>query len=164
MNLYSIGHSNVSFEALLALLRRHQIEVLVDVRSQPYSRYNPHFGRERLKQALEENQLHYLFLGDRIGGKPTAPGSLAPDGHVDYEKLAASKPYLEGIEQLVRLGETRKVCFMCAEADYRRCHRYHLITRTLVERDLEVKHILPSGELATSDSSDFESEQLGLFD
>jgi hypothetical protein len=34
--LFSIGHSNQPIEAFVDLLVRHGIEVLVDVRSQPY--------------------------------------------------------------------------------------------------------------------------------
>ncbi|MBK6798495.1 MAG: DUF488 domain-containing protein [Acidobacteria bacterium] len=66
MILYSIGHSNVSIEAFVKLLIERQMEILVDVRSQPYSRYNPHFSRESLKRSVEENKIRYVFLGDSI--------------------------------------------------------------------------------------------------
>ncbi|MCI0336737.1 MAG: DUF488 domain-containing protein [Acidobacteria bacterium] len=163
MTLYSIGHSNVSIDAFLELLRRHQIGVLVDARSQPFSRYNPHFSRESLRRAIEGNGIQYVFLGDRIGGKPKDNSYRLADGRVDYEKLASSALYLEGIELLVKLGESNNVCFMCAEADFKKCHRYWLITRTLVARDIVVKHILHSGELVNSNQSDFETGQLRLF-
>jgi uncharacterized protein (DUF488 family) len=163
MTLYSIGHSNVNIEPFLELLRRYQIGVLVDARSQPYSRYNPHFSREPLKRALEDSGIKYVFLGDRIGGKPADRSFRLENGRVDYEKLAASPVYLEGIQQLIRLGESANVCFMCAEADFRKCHRYWLITRTLVRLEIVVKHILHSGEVISSDQTDFKSGQLNLF-
>jgi uncharacterized protein (DUF488 family) len=163
MSFYSIGHSNASFETFLALLQHHRIHVLVDVRSQPYSRYNPHFGRERLKRALEENAVKYHFLGDRIGGRPADDNYRLEDGRTDYEKLASSAFFLEGIERLISMAEPHNLCFMCAEADFKKCHRYWLITRTLVDRGIVVNHILHSGEILISDRSDFEGEQLGLF-
>jgi uncharacterized protein (DUF488 family) len=163
MTLYSIGHSNVSIEAFLTLLRRYQIRVLVDARSQPYSRYNPHFSRGPLKRTLEENGMRYVYLGDRIGGKPDDRDFRLDNGRVDFEKLAASPVYLEGIGQLISLGKSATVCFMCAEADFRKCHRYWLITRTLVQREVVVKHILHSGEVISSDQTDFKSRQLNLF-
>jgi hypothetical protein len=41
MILYSIGHSNAEISAFLGLLTRYRIELLIDTRSQPYSRYAP---------------------------------------------------------------------------------------------------------------------------
>jgi uncharacterized protein (DUF488 family) len=166
MPLYSIGHSNVKIEAFLELLRRNGIGALVDARSRPYSRYNPHFSRDALKRSLQANGIKYFFLGDRIGGKPSDQSYYREDGRVDYGKLASAAFYFEGIERLVELGESERVCFMCAEADYKNCHRYWLITRTLLESGIEVKHILHSGEIIVSDRSqlaDFESAQLSLF-
>ena len=128
MTLYTIGHSNAEISAFLDLLRRHAIDLLVDTRSQPYSRYSPHFSRESLKLALAE----------------------APF-------------YLAGIEQLIGLAEEYRVAYMCSEADYKHCHRYWLITRTLVGRGIKVQHILHSGESVNSSAAEFEPEQPGLF-
>jgi len=43
VTIFSIGHSNQPLEAFLSLLQQHSIQVLVDVRSSPYSKYVPHF-------------------------------------------------------------------------------------------------------------------------
>src|ERR1051325_1474694 len=72
MTLYSIGHSNAEISAFLELLTRHGIELLVDTRSQPYSRYSPHFNRETLKAWLGEAEIAYLFMGEQLGGRPQA--------------------------------------------------------------------------------------------
>ncbi len=163
MPLFSIGHSNATLERFLELLQQHKIDTVVDVRSQPYSRYNPHFSREALKKAVEAAGLRYLYLGDRIGGMPADKRFLLEDGSVDYAVLAESDPYLEGIEQLLQAGETNRVSFMCAEADYHHCHRYRLITRTLFERGIEVRHIMHSGEIQATDPDDFVPRQGTLF-
>lgn len=163
MSLYSIGHSNARMESFLDLLRRHGITTLVDVRSMPYSRYNPHFGREALKRAVEEAGIEYLFLGDRIGGKPAQKDLLRENGRADYEKIAASAPYLEGLARLIALGESTEAAFMCAEADYRHCHRHWLITRTLVDRGIPVRHILHAGGPVSADPDDFSPRQASLF-
>lgn len=163
MNLYSIGHSNASLAAFQALLERHQISALADARSRPYSRYNPHFSRERLKQSLEENGINYFFLGDRIGGKPENSAFRLENGRIDYEALSRSEIYLAGLARLMEIGKTNRTAFMCAEADYKNCHRYWLITRSLIERGVNVTHILHSGETADSSRSDFEIQQPSLF-
>lgn len=163
MTLYSIGHSNVSADKFLSLLRQHQIETLADVRSQPYSRYAPHFSRDTLRATLTAAGVAYLFLGDQIGGRPADQTYYLSNGRVDYEALANSATYLSGIEQLLSIAEASRVAFMCAEADYRHCHRYHLITRTLTRRGIAISHILSSGALTTSVAAEFDTTQPRLF-
>jgi uncharacterized protein (DUF488 family) len=163
MALYSIGHSNSDIDAFIDLLRRHEISLLVDARSKPYSRYNPHFSRDELKHSLNESGIEYLFMGQQLGGKPEDESFYFQSGKVDYEMLAQSPRYLGGIEQLLALSADRRVAFMCAEADYKNCHRYWLITRTLVERGVDVEHILHSGETNASTASEFEPAQPSLF-
>lgn len=163
MNLFSIGHSNASITDFLALLRRYGIVLLVDTRSKPYSRYNPHFSREPLEQALQKQGIEYVFMGQELGGRPEAEEFYFQSGKVDYEQLAAAPFYQVGIDRLLELGAARRVAFMCSEGDYKRCHRYWLITRTLVERGIAVEHILHSGETTQSAASEFEPEQPSLF-
>jgi uncharacterized protein (DUF488 family) len=163
MKLFSIGHSNAGIDAFIGLLRLHEITALIDVRSQPYSRYNQHFSREHLRQSLKEAGTEYIYLGKELGGRPQDPALYCQNGKVDYELVARSTPFLAGIERLLALASERSVAFMCAEADYKGCHRYWLITRTLVGRGIEVRHILHSGEAVVSDASEFEPDQPSLF-
>ncbi|MGH9822588.1 MAG: DUF488 family protein [Blastocatellia bacterium] len=163
MTLFSIGHSNVAIEGFVELLRSNGIEVLVDTRSQPYSRYLPHFAQRELRRAVEDAGIQYVYLGDKIGGRPEGSQFYLESGKVDYDLLSLSEDYLAGSDKLVQLGAKQPVVFMCAEADYHRCHRYLLITRTLVDRGIEVRHILHSGEVVTSNASEFLPEQPSLF-
>jgi uncharacterized protein (DUF488 family) len=163
MNLFSIGHSNVEIDAFIDLLRRYDIAALVDTRSQPYSRYNQHFSREHLKHSLEDAGIEYSYLGKELGGRPEDPALYFQNGKVDYDLVAESSLYLEGIERLLELASDRRVAFMCAEADYKSCHRYRLITRTLTRRGIEVRHILHSGDAVVSEASEFEPAQPSLF-
>jgi uncharacterized protein (DUF488 family) len=163
MKLYTVSHSNAKIGAFIDLLRRHAIDLLVDTRSQPYSRYLPHFSRESLKLALAETNIAYVFLGTQLGGHPAESIYYFPNGKVDYERLAEAPFYLAGIEQLIGLAEECRVAYMCSEADYKHCHRYWLITRTLVGRGIEVQHILHSGTVVTSTAAEFKSQQPNLF-
>jgi len=163
MSLYSIGHSNASLESFVELLRRHQIDLLVDARSKPYSRYNPHFRREPLTQSLNEHGIEYVFMGQMLGGKPEDAAYYFESGKVNFERLAEARFFQQGIERLIALGQDRRAAFMCAEADYKHCHRYWLITRTLIRRNVGVKHILHSGDLIASEAAEFEADQLSLF-
>jgi uncharacterized protein (DUF488 family) len=165
MTIYTIGHSNVPIDRFLPLLTQHHIDVLVDTRSRPYSRYCPHFNRERLKTSLQEAGIGYLYLGDRLGGRPADARFYRPDGTVEYDCLAQAPFYLEGIELLKKEATEARLAIMCAEVDYRKCHRYWLITRSLVGKGVEVQHILHSGELVHTSPDEFTSatDQLHLF-
>lgn len=163
MHLYSIGHSNASITDFLALLERFRIALLADTRSKPYSRYNPHFSRQPLAQALQQHNIEYVFMGQELGGRPAATEFYFASGKVDYEQLAAATFYQAGIDRLLELGARGRVAFMCSEGDYKKCHRYWLITRTLVERGSAVEHILHSGKVAQTEASEFELLQPKLF-
>ena len=70
---FTLGHSNHDLSDWLALLRQHGIEVVVDTRSSPYSKYVPHFDKELMQRSLEETGVRYLFLGAELGGRPANP-------------------------------------------------------------------------------------------
>jgi len=72
--LFTIGHSNHSLPRFMALLGMHAIELVCDVRSTPYSRFNPQFNRETLQAALKAGGMDYLYLGSALGGKPRDRG------------------------------------------------------------------------------------------
>jgi len=163
MELFSIGHSNAGIDAFINLLRLYEIAALVDTRSQPYSRYNQHFSREHLKRSLEEAGIDYIYLGKEIGGRPEDHALYFQNGKVDYDLVAQSPLYLAGIKRLLALASHRRVAFMCAEADYKSCHRYWLITRTLTSRGIAVRHILHTGDSVVSQASEFEPAQPSLF-
>ena len=160
ITIYTIGHSDHPFDAFLALLRQHAIAALVDVRSQPYSQWVPQFNRENLARDLQATGIRYVFLGDALGGRPKDrklydPGQPYPN----YERLAASPIYLDGIEQLLQLAAHERVAILCSEGDYHHCHRGKLITPTLLGREVRVLHIAPDGVLVDAAA---EPRQLAL--
>src|SRR5437879_3357353 len=148
MRLFTIGHSNIGTEAFLDLLCRHGVEVLVDVRTAPYSRYCPQFNRPELQQAIEAAGLRYQFAGKALGGKPADERLRGDDGAPDYDKIAVSDLYQDGLSELLSLAAEHCVAIMCSEADPAHCHREKLIARSLRACGVEVAHILPDGEAA----------------
>jgi uncharacterized protein (DUF488 family) len=155
MTIYTIGHSHTAVERFVDLLQLHSIQALVDTRSQPYSRYAPQFNRESLKTSLQQAGITYLYLGDELGGRPRGTQYHLPNGKVDYERLAQAPFYREGLARLTHEAEERCLAIMCSEADYRKCHRYWLITRSLVNAAVEVQHILHSGDLIQTRADEF---------
>ena len=146
--IYTIGHSTHPVAAFITLLRQHDIETLVDVRSQPYSRWNPQFNRESLATALEEAGVRYLHMGRSLGGRPEQadlyePGSERPD----YERQRETPLYKEGLQQLRQIARESRTAMMCSEGEPDECHRKLLITVDLLADEEAVQHILPDGRL-----------------
>ena len=113
--LFTIGHSNHRAEVFAALLAGQGIGRLVDVRSTPFSRYNPQFNRENLKETLEAESIEYIWEGEALGGKQ------------DFEAARQSAAFKEALARLAAYAETAPTAIMCAEEDPARCHRLHLI-------------------------------------
>ena len=145
--VFTVGHSNVSQEVFLALLKSHDIEVLVDVRSAPYSKYVPHFNGDTLKQAVADAGIKYLYLGRELGGRPREQRFYDADGHVRYDRIAESPEFREGIERLLRGIREHRVALMCNEEDPHECHRRLLVGRVLTGRGVAVLHIRGGGHI-----------------
>ena len=79
----TIGHSAHPLETFVGLLQRHEVNVLADVRSAPYSRFHPQFNREALAQELEGHGIRYFYLGRELGARSDDP-SCYENGRVQY--------------------------------------------------------------------------------
>ena len=154
--LYTIGHSNHDEQHFVELLQTHGIEVLVDVRSQPYSRYASHFNATPIKRVVSEAGLKYLFLGAELGGRPEAESESGEplydeQGHVLYRNLARSERFLRGIDQLEQAIGQFRLAIMCSEEEPAVCHRHLLIGRVLRERGYSLLHIRGDGRIDEDD-------------
>ena len=138
--LYTIGHSNMTQESFIEILKSFKIEILVDVRSSPYSKFVSHFNREDIKRILIKKDIRYIFLGDYIGGKPRDK-KYYQNGNVNYRLISRSDRYSEGINKIIELNNKHNIVLMCSEEDPYNCHRHNLITQTLVKKGLNVIHI-----------------------
>jgi len=144
--IYTIGHSNHGIEKFLALLEQHGIETVVDVRSQPYSRFNPHFKYRALGQALEGAGLGYVFAGDGLGARPGDPACYK-EGCVNFDLLARRPGCQEALARVRNAARGSRVCLMCAEKEPIACHRTLLVCRHMKDPELQIRHILADGSL-----------------
>jgi len=159
VEIFSIGHSNSSYAAFRALLRRHAITAIADVRSAPYSKYCPAFTREPLAAALKADGIAYAWLGEALGGRPPSrrlPGQSTPD----YEQTVRMAQFQQGLDRLISGAGKYRIALMCAEAHPLACHRCLLVGRALRERQVDVRHILSNGELISQ--SELEQRLLAL--
>jgi uncharacterized protein (DUF488 family) len=141
--VYTIGHGRHPWADFLALLRRHEIEVLCDVRSAARSRWPQYNGRV-LEESLRRERIGYEWLPE-CGGKVVAsPAELA-----------------RGLDRIVELAADARVAIMCSESypltkharPRANCHRVGLLSVPLRERGARVLHIMPDGATLELDES-----------
>ena len=139
--IYTIGYGSRSVEELIATLKRYQIAYLIDVRSAPYSRYKPEYSKEALSATLQAQGIRYLFLGDKLGGRPNDPDCYS-DGKVDYEKVKVQAFYQAGLERVqAAFHQQARIALMCSEGKPSQCHRSKLIGASLTTLAIPVLHI-----------------------
>ena len=146
--VYTIGHSNHPPDKLLGLLVGAGIEVLVDIRSNPGSRWAPHTRPATLRALLDKAAIRYLHLGDALGGRPKDPDCYDPSTHKpDYRVIERTPFFRAGLARLEADLERSRVCIMCSEEDPTACHRSRLVGLALRERGIRVLHIRKDGLL-----------------
>ena len=144
--IFSIGYGNRSWSQLSSLLRERNCDYLIDVRSNPYSKFNPDFSQQPLRAAALADNIRYVFMGDLLGGKPNRAEDYLPDGRVDYIRLAESPAFQQGLARL-RSAHSQSccVCLMCSELRPEECHRCKLIGEELAQLSIDVVHIDEKG-------------------
>lgn len=144
--VFTIGHSTHSLEAFVALLKQHGVTALADVRSAPFSRFNPQFNKDALARNLKAHGIKYVFLGRELGAR-SEDRSCYENGRVQYGRLARTELFKQGVERVMRGAEEHRIALMCAEKEPLECHRTLLVARALDEQGVNVAHVLGDGRL-----------------
>ena len=146
--VFTIGHSTRPLDEFIGLLRAHDIDLLVDVRTMPRSRHNPQFNRDALPAALDAVGIGYLGI-TALGGlrrrSPDSPnGGWKNPSFQGFADYMLTPEFSVGLGELLDAAKERRPCIMCAEAVPWRCHR-SLIADSLVVRGIRVEHIVGPG-------------------
>ena len=138
--VFTIGHSTTNPCDLIKLLILNHIEVIIDVRSIPYSRVAPQFNKKALEAIMLDGGFDYRFGGKFLGAYP---GGKRPEVRVrpDWKKLAERDEFKQGIDRVVQLATQKQTVLLCAEENPYRCHRHHLIAPALIAKGFRVIHI-----------------------
>jgi uncharacterized protein (DUF488 family) len=144
--IYTIGHSNHEIETFINLLKTAKIDMIVDIRSAPFSKMYPHFNRDNLESVLKDNKVGYLFLGDLIGGR-SRNRSDYENGQVVYSRLASKDDYQATIKRVLDGSAKFQIALMCSEKEPLDCHRTLLVSQSLSDLGVEVDHIHADGKI-----------------
>ena len=146
LEVFTVGHSNRSELDLVELLRRHEINTVVDVRSTPYSEWSPQFNRKAIAATLKEHDIAYSYLGDELGVRSDDPSCYDEENRVVYARLAATEQFRRGLRRVVKGAQRHKLALMCSEQDPIDCHRSIMLAFALDRLGIGSSHILHSND------------------
>ena len=141
--IYSIGHGNKKIEDFIKELKSFDIHFLLDIRSKPYSKWNPQFNQNQLKFELKKNEITYVFVGDVLGGLPDDRSCYNYEGKVVYDLIKEKDFFKKGLERLTNANKKHiNLAIMCSESKPEECHRSKLIGQELLKKDVSLNHIV----------------------
>ncbi|PKN73605.1 MAG: hypothetical protein CVU50_02500 [Candidatus Cloacimonetes bacterium HGW-Cloacimonetes-3] len=153
--IYSIGHSNHEASQLLALLQQHGVDVVLDVRSTPFSQRYPQFNSDELQLFLGRHLIAYAPFGLWFGARQSEEVYYTPAGWLNYSWFTASPTFGAGIKEMDNyLVQGKKPVLLCAEKDPFDCHRAIMVGRALSLQGYFLRHILADGNLQTQEELD----------
>ena len=133
--IYTLGTGTRTSDEFVDLLKEHEIEVGIDIRSFPTSRF-PHFMKESLQKTLESRGIDYCYLGKELGG-------FRKGGYLAYMETDSFK---KGLKRLEEIGSKRKAAFFCSERFPWKCHR-RWVSGELIRKGWRVIHIIEKGSV-----------------
>ena len=148
--IYTIGYSGFVIDDFIKILKKHEISVVIDVRSNPYSQYHLEYNKENLKKKLERNRIYYRNYFLEFGARQSDKKYYSKEGYLDFELFSKSENFLKGIKKLENSMEKNYVIvLMCAEKDPIICHRAIMISKIFSEKGYKVIHLLPNNVTIT---------------
>jgi len=150
--IYTIGHSIHETDYFIKLLKKFNINLVLDVRSSPYSKHASQFNREVIGKKLENNGINYNFLGNIFGARQKNPNLYSEDNIVDFDKVKEDYKFKKCINEVIDNINCVNIVLMCSEKEPLDCHRSILISNVFSKRGIDVKHILADGNVETQKS------------
>lgn len=155
MCVVTFGHGTASADRIVELLRVAGVGLVVDVRTAPGSRRNPHVARGELERWLPEHGIAYRW-DKRLGGFRRPPAD-SPDvfwkegmfrGYAAHMRTAEFAAAIDAL--LAEPADDRPAgpqAVMCSESVWWRCHRRMIADFLMLIRDVPVRHLLHDGRL-----------------
>ncbi len=147
--IYTIGYAGFKIQDFLKVLKKYQINSLIDVRSNPYSKIYADYNKEALNQLLQHNKIIYRNYSSEFGARQSNM-EYYPNGYLDFLLFSKSQVFQEGITKIIRsipLGFN--FVLMCSEKDPITCHRNIMVAREFYKKGIEIKNILSDGSYIT---------------
>ncbi|MGL5378553.1 DUF488 domain-containing protein [Clostridium sp.] len=153
MEVFTIGHSNYKEERLIEMLKKYNIDCVVDIRGIPYSKYNIQYNKEVIEKTLKRNGFIYIYMGEEFAAQRKNKELYFQEGYADFEKvLEIDESFKVGIERLKKgCLKGYRIALLGAKQDPLNCHRFILVGRGLTNSGFMVNHILDNLECKTQE-------------
>ena len=148
----SIGHSQHEPEYFIKMLKEHNVNYVLDVRSVPYSQFASDYNRENIKALLSEHSINYSYMGNFFGARPLDKNLYSKEGYLDFKKARQSIPFIKGYNNVLKgIQQGNRIAFMCTEKDPMDCHRAILVTKAFSDSGIRVEHIMADNTIQTQE-------------
>jgi uncharacterized protein (DUF488 family) len=146
--LYTIGYTSFSLLQAVCIIKAHGINVIIDVRSTPYSKQYSDYNKENIEKHLTNNKIFYRSYAKEFGARQTEQRYFTNEGFLDFELYTNSLCFLSGYKKIQNsIARGYNVALMCSEKDPAHCHRSIMISRRFFNGGFNVKHILADGSV-----------------
>ncbi|MCB5265639.1 MAG: DUF488 domain-containing protein [Candidatus Cloacimonetes bacterium] len=146
--VFTIGHSNHEITDLVALIKKHKVDMILDVRSTPYSKRYPQYNQEEFRLVLQSHQIDYQSFGLWFGARQPDPEYYTSEGWLHYSAYAKSGTFADGVHSLDQcLFQGYSPALLCSEKDPFDCHRAIMVARDLSQKGYDIRHILADGSI-----------------
>ena len=157
--IFTIGYTGFSLADFIRELKKHNINVVIDVRSSAYSERYPDYNKPSIESALHKAGIYYKNYVREFGARQDNKTFYSPEGYLDFDVFAKSEQFQNGVRKMVDSTEKGfKIVFMCAEKEPVQCHRAILVARAFDKLGFSVIHLMPNG--ITKDQKEIEEELL----
>lgn len=143
--IYTVGHGAASLQLFRNVLEAAEITLVIDVRSRPYSRWNPQYSRKELSLSLGNWSIEYQWKGQNLGGL---------DENVRFD---------ETVQEIAGLASKRTIALLCSESLPKFCHRKTMLAPAFQAHGLDVVHLLHDGTGMLDPGADLPREPDTLF-
>lgn len=148
--LYTIGYSGFSIKDFVDVLKQMQIKIVIDVRSNPVSKYYTDYNKDVLEKKLTTNHIHYRSYSSEFGARQEQSCYFSEKGYLDFSKYVLSTQFKTGLDKIMTgLDAGYSFALMCAEKKPSMCHRTIMVARQFFNNGIDVVHILPDNSLLT---------------
>jgi len=160
--VYTIGYSSFTSDEFWKTLVKNHVQLVIDVRSTPFSKRYPEYNKDVLKEFLAQHRIFYRNYAREFGARQEDHKFYTRDGYLDFELFSQSEAFRSGVEKLCKSMEQDYIfALMCAEKNPIDCHRAIMVSRAFSDKGYRVLHILPHGKILTQD--DFNQELLDKY-
>lgn len=152
-NIFTIGCSSFDVEFLIRRLRQNKVNVIVDVRSIPYSKHTPQYNADVLKNVLKKNKIIYLDFSKEFGARREEK-EVYVNNRVNFARVMNLPIFGQGVERIKKgLNSGYRMALMCTEKDPEKCHRFSLVARGIEKKaNICSMHILADGSVVSKES------------